>query len=104
MKSFCVQLTTAFLPKCSPTICILIHSASLLLRIYLKFTYLEFPVTIFFPPFYEDQGNLCPVPASGTTFFLHNYLKVTDSDFPISPESFFYTSGCESLGQILGSI
>lgn len=36
VKSFCFQLTTAFLPKCSPTICFLILPAFLLSRIYLK--------------------------------------------------------------------
>lgn len=73
VKSFCFRLTTAFLPKCSPTICFLIHSASLLSRIYLKLTCLEFPETIFFP-LCENQHNLCAVPDSGTTFYSPQFL------------------------------
>jgi hypothetical protein len=49
LKSFCFQLTTAFLPKCSSTICFLIRPASQLSRIYLKLTCLEFPETISLP-------------------------------------------------------
>lgn len=103
VKSFCFQVTTTFLPKCSPTICFLIHSASLLSRIYLKLTCLEFPETIFFPfmkiRIISAQFLLLAPPS-----ILHNYLKVTDSGSPVPPERSFHTSGCESLGQTLGPI
>lgn len=99
VKSFCFQLTTAFLPKCSPTICFLIHSALLLSRIYLKLSCLEFPETICFPfmkiRIISAQFLLLAPPS-----VLHNYLKVTDSGSPIQPENSFHTSGCESLGHI----
>lgn len=103
VKSFCFQLTTAFLPKCSPTICFLIHCASLLSRISLKFTCLEFPVTIFFFfPCMKIRIIAAQFLLLAPPSIYHNHLKGTDSGFPTPLESSFHTSGCESLGQILG--
>lgn len=100
VKSFCFQLTTAFLPQCSPTICSLIHPASLLPRIYLKLTRVEFPETISFPimriRIISAQFLILAPP-----FILYDYLRVPDGGSPISPESSFHTSGCESSGQLL---